>query len=355
MSQPLANLIVRPEKLGDLIVATPVFRAFKESFPDQPLHLLTDEVFAEVVRHDPHLDKIITIRWKGRERGQREPWWSIYRKLSVHRYERAALFYYNVEMWNWLMAALRVKHVAQLGGTYSSFLLGHKRVMRRMYEGRMHFSGWYLKVAQLLGTVAVPMEPKVYLLPEEKKAFDARFPWASDGRLRVFLHPFGYGSSPNMNEAMYVALAERLIKELGAEVQLSGSTGDAKSLREKWPDMVRRDWLGTLSLREWAIAAQRSSLVICGSTGVAHVASAVGAPLLGIYCPFLGSHPDIWGPIGPKAHVVVAAEHACRKMTPQTDSPCDGGNCNLGAVLGVEKVFHAAREIIEQGGHPASN
>lgn len=61
-SQPGASLVVRPEKLGDLVVATPVFKALKESFPDSPLCVLTDNVFADIIRHDPFVDRIVMRR-----------------------------------------------------------------------------------------------------------------------------------------------------------------------------------------------------------------------------------------------------------------------------------------------------
>jgi ADP-heptose:LPS heptosyltransferase len=348
MSKPKANLVIRPEKLGDLIVSTPVFRAFKESFPDQPLHVMTDEIYAEALRYDPHVDVVIPIRWKGRYRGERDSWRDIYHKLSVHRYERAALLYYNVEAFNWLMVALGIRQVAQLGGTYSACLLGHHQVRRKMFaHQRKHYAEWYLDVAECLGARTSERWPRLYLLDEEKIRFKERFPFLHETKRRILVHPFGHGSSPNFSFEAYIGLALALRSELGAEVFFTGGVGESDRVRSQVPPEVRTEWMGTLSVREWMVASTFSDAVVAGSTGVIHASAALEVPTVGIYCPYVGSHPDIWGPLGKTVSTLIVPEKACAKNG-ACDSECNGNNsCDLSRLINAGSVVGAVRTILK--------
>jgi ADP-heptose:LPS heptosyltransferase len=347
MKSVKANLVVRPEKLGDLVVATPVFRAFKESYPDQPLHLLTDEIYADVVRHDPHLDKIIPMRWKGRSRDRRESWLSIYRKLKPYRYERAALLYYNVEGFNWLAAALRVPHVAQLGGTISAYLFGHGQIRRQRFRERRHYAEWYLRVAELLGARTGKQGPALYILPGEIEAFKNRFPFLRERRKRVILHPFSHGSAPNYSLEAYLRLAERLMADSSLDLFVTGMPAELEVWRRlAGSSRARTDWLGTLSIREWMAASTQVNLVVAGSTGVIHVSAALGVPTLGPYCPHIGCHPDMWGPVGPATHTLIAPETECFGIVGERARCWENGSCELSRVIPLELLYQKAVELL---------
>ena len=60
--QPQRILIVRQHnQMGDMVCATPALRAIKETFPAAEIALVTAPVNEEVVRHNPHLDRVITF------------------------------------------------------------------------------------------------------------------------------------------------------------------------------------------------------------------------------------------------------------------------------------------------------
>jgi heptosyltransferase-2 len=60
--EPRNVLIVRQHnQMGDMVCATVAFRAIREAFPDARLMLVTSPVNEEVVRHNPHLDQVLTF------------------------------------------------------------------------------------------------------------------------------------------------------------------------------------------------------------------------------------------------------------------------------------------------------
>lgn len=54
-------LIVRLSSLGDILLTTPVIRAIKTSFPDIKIDFLLREEYYDLLRHNPHLENLITV------------------------------------------------------------------------------------------------------------------------------------------------------------------------------------------------------------------------------------------------------------------------------------------------------
>jgi ADP-heptose:LPS heptosyltransferase len=295
----LSNLIIRPEKLGDIVVSTPLFRAFKESFPDQQLHLLTDEKFADVLKYDPHIDKIITIPWKGRKRGQRPSFLHIRSILSSYSYEKAAVLYSGFEGWNWLCASLGIKEVAQLGGTKSALLFGHKMILRRDQYAERHIRDWYLDVAKSLGANSSDPNPEVLIRKEEVIHFKMRFPeYAKEAGRGVLLHLGGSPEGENVSICKFAEWVPEISSSLNMPVYLTGTPAEKKVWTTNHGSLGKQELLGHLSIREMMVAVSLAGIVVCNSTGIIHIASALGRPTLGLYTADPSNSSRVWGPLG---------------------------------------------------------
>lgn len=55
-------LIVRFSSIGDIVLTTPVIRCLKQQLKGLELHYLTKQKFASVIEHNPHVDKLFTIK-----------------------------------------------------------------------------------------------------------------------------------------------------------------------------------------------------------------------------------------------------------------------------------------------------
>ena len=56
---PRKILVIRLQGVGDVILATPTVRALRKSFPEAQIHFLTYPINEPLLRHNPHLDRII--------------------------------------------------------------------------------------------------------------------------------------------------------------------------------------------------------------------------------------------------------------------------------------------------------
>ena len=210
MSPTPANLVIRLTMLGDLINTTPVYRAFKETFTNQPLHLLTGDVVSSIIDHDPYVDKIIRIPWRDRYRGMRPSWPSIYSTVKANGpYERAAVLESGVGGFNWALALLGVKQIAQIGGTISSLLLRHAYVLRGNHKGGEHISEQLLAVAGKLGATTADPFPRLYVTEEERAAVLLKFPSLLEPN-KILVHFFCHTSVANLSPLAYFELCRQL-------------------------------------------------------------------------------------------------------------------------------------------------
>ena len=292
-----ANLIIRPEKLGDLVVATPVFRAFKESFPSQPLHLLTDDVFGDILRHDPHIDKIITTRWRGTKYPDRPSFKQLHEILRKNGpYERAAILYSNFEIWNWLLAFNGLKQVSQIGGTLAAKILGHHCILRNGYTSGKHMSQLFLEVASKVGAATSGPLPKLYITEEECVAVAIRFPFLHNPK-KIFVHAFSLTAMANLSPAAYMRLCIAIANRTEYKFYIIGTAKELGAVDVPLHPRISTELVGNLTLRELMAAITFADLVMGGSSGIVHLSAALGVPTLGLYCPH-AHHHEAWGPLG---------------------------------------------------------
>lgn len=338
MEKQCANLIIRPEKIGDLVVSTPVIRTFKETYADQPLHLLTDPLSAELVRHDPHLDKIIVIEWKGRYRSQHTPWFDIYGLLKSQPYSRAAILYANCSGWNWLCAALGIRHVAQIGGTWPAVVLRHNLILRHFFKTPKHIVEFYLDVAKALGCSVNSKETQLYVLEEEKQLFIRKFPEYVSARRRILIHPFFVTAGANWPRSAYQKLGLRLANQHNSPVFIVGAKDDIPRWRGYSHEGLDTSLLGRLTIRELLVALKMADMVIGGASGVVHLAASVGVRTISLFCPD-NHHHLVWKPFGENVVCVIPDRADCvmNKRCPMKHQGKD--ICDLSFGISVDSVI----------------
>ena len=52
-------LIIRQSAIGDIILTTPLVRSVRSAYPDAQIDFLTNQEFIDLVRHNPHISKVI--------------------------------------------------------------------------------------------------------------------------------------------------------------------------------------------------------------------------------------------------------------------------------------------------------
>ncbi len=116
----------------------------------------------------------------------------------------------------------------------------------------------------------------------------------------IVLCPFAGGKAERQEKVWphFAALA-RLLQAQGHTVVVGpGSAAEERSAREQFTGLAT---CLSLPLSAFAAVLQQARFVVANDTGQAHLAAAVGTPLLGVMGP---TKPEQWAPWGPGVHII---------------------------------------------------
>jgi len=123
----------------------------------------------------------------------------------------------------------------------------------------------------------------------------------------IVLHPGGRGSAPRWKK--FPALAALLTAAIGdRHIVVTGTAAEAAECAAIIDHVPRAvNLCGALSLAELVALIASADLLVANSTGVLHIAAALGIPVVGLFPsepPALS--PARWGPLGKSASVLSA-------------------------------------------------
>lgn len=138
----------------------------------------------------------------------------------------------------------------------------------------------------------------------------------------VVIHPGAAAAARRWPADRWAALATRLTAR-GQQVVVTGS-GDERLLCAELAESAglpsQANLAGRLSVDELADLVARAGLLICGDTGVAHLATAFGTPSVVLFGP---TPPSLWGP-AVDLHLHRVLWHGDTRRDPHADRPDEG-------------------------------
>ncbi len=278
--------------LGDVVLATPSFRAIRRHFPQSPVSLVAGRPVYEVVARCPYVSEVIVYDPRGKDRTWRGRWRFI-RRL------RQAAFDVSIDLQN-----SRFTHLA-------AWLAGIP--VRIGYDRRW---GRLLTRAVALPREAMdPVSHQHHLLTAAGLTIDgaALELWPSEqdeARLAALLtelgvdhtkplvgvHPGGSQrwKTKRWNLARWAALCDRLAAQ-GARVVVTGAAGE-EALGQQLLQLTTTApavAIGKTRLMELACLIRRCRVFVTNDSAPLHVAAAMGTPTVALF-----------GPTDPARHLV---------------------------------------------------
>ncbi len=335
-------LVARPDRVGDVVLSTPVYHTLKDSFPNSFVAALVSSYATPILMKSPFVDAVIThdpVNENFREK---------VRDIRKFKFDTALL----------LLPTERLAYMLFLSGIPYRVGVGHilyevitlmRGVSRKRYIPLRHESDYMLDLARKIGAKKIWTKPEIFLSEEEKesarqfldqKGFDLDRPI-------VGIHPGSGHSSPNWRAERYSELSNLLVKN-GIQVLVTGASHEEifESLFLDIPAENLNVSFGELSLRELIAVISRMSLFVSSSTGPMHIASAVGTPTVSMFCPLTACSPKLWGPVGEASRVILPPDEFC-----QTECPGDPHVCTFGdGVHGitVREVYDAVMQTMNK-------
>ena len=329
-------LLVRLRLIGDVVVTTPVIRALRRHAPDAHLTYLVEDAAAPVVRHNPHLNDVISVP-------HRRGWRRLRDDVALARRLRRARFDVAIDLhggprsaWlTWASGAPR-----RVGYDVAGRRWMYTEAVHRPRELRPRHSvvnQWDLLAAVDPALSAAPdpdrdrveMEPGPAGLEAAARRL-AALGVPADGRV-VVLHVSAGNPFRRWPEEAFAALAADLATG-GADrhVLVTSGPSDHEAAARVVADARARatgasarivDAEG-LSLEELRAVMDRAAVYIGGDSGPLHIAATSDVPVVGLYGPTLPERSAPWRPSRVPTASVDAGVLPCR--------PCDQRVCAPG-------------------------
>ena len=351
-STPRRVLLLRLERIGDLLMALDAIGLARALVPHAEIDLAVGSWNAELVALVPGLGRVdqIDVPWLARDgRG-----WS-WPRLIAHargwrsrRYDLVVNFEPDIRsnFLAWLSGApRRAGYWTGGGGAFltDGFAYDPARHVRQNAEQLIRC------VLPAPAGAAVPTPAVRLELPASARARAAELVAGAGGSL-IGVHASGGRPSKQWHPERFAAAAGEIARRHGSTVVLTGGPGDralVEAVASHLEGVPTLDLSGTIDLATLAAVIERLDLFLTGDTGPMHVAAAVGTPLVALFGP---SDPRRYGPAG-GPHEVLRIDLPC--------SPC--GLVRLPPVrcrnrvpecldgIAVDTVVSAAERVLAAG------
>lgn len=337
-------LIVRTDRIGDVLLSTPVIKAIRERYPNAFLAMMVSAYAREIIEGNPYLDQVIIY-----DKDTKHKTWissiKFAKDLNKKKFDLALVLHptNRVHLITFLAGVpRRIGLNRKLG-----FLLTSKSTHTKQF-GERHELEYNLGLLNFLGIKAEDKRLYMPIKEESEKKIEEMFKfqclWPKDKILAI--HPAASCPSKVWPVERFAELAEKLAQKYGFKVLIVGAQKETK-LAE---DLIKRmhipviNFVGKTSVSQLASLLKRCTLFISNDSGPVHIASAVGTPVISIFGRNqVGLSPKRWGPVGPKDKFL-HKEVGCIK--------CLAHNCKKEfaclKAISVEDVVEAASVILNQ-------
>jgi len=307
-------LVIRLDLIGDLVLSMTIVRTLKRSYPEAAIDLLALPASAQVVMHDPDLDKIITYDpnvWR-RPKAliQAKNWrdaYSLWRRLRTRHYDIAVSIFGR---WAGVIAVLSgAKRRVGFGRESDPGFMTDNVPGRHWNPGdHKHEVDYCLELAKAAGatTSHADRTPRLYVDPQARQQLEQLLMQEriEPEKPLIACHvSSNNGQSKRWPIPYWATLIDKLIGEQGTQVVLTGAPADLPFVESVSCRMQEQaiNLAGKTSLPQLVALMQRADLVISGDSGPMHIAAAVGTPLIAIHGP---TDPAKSGPVSPLATVL---------------------------------------------------
>jgi heptosyltransferase III len=343
-SEPKRILLVKLHGIGNVVLLLPALRQLRRRYPGAGIDFLSFRSNAELLDGVEELSGRHLI-----ERGA--PWrllLSTIKTVAALRRRRYDLVVDFDQFAHFSSVLALLSGAPRRIGFRNPTLHRHLAYTTPVvYLDMAHISRTFCRLAEAAGAVHDPATPRALALSpaheEEARAFLAAEGIAPGERV-VVLHP---GTSENLTlrrwpAPRFAALADRLAAECGARIVISGGPEERGLAEEVKGGMAAPavNAAGSLSFAGFAALCRIARLVVANDTAAVHVASAMGAPVAGLYGP---NTPFLYGPLG-KDDLVFYRQLPCSPCLSNLTSKlshCRRARCM--EALTVDELFTAIR------------
>lgn len=353
-ASPRRVLLLRLERIGDLLMTLGAIEAVRTRAPGAGVHLVVGSWNASVARLLPGIDSLETldVSWLARHDAGASLAALVRRAWAWRAQDFDLALNFEPDIRSNLLMALsgasrRVGFSSGGGGACLTNALA--------YAPGLHAAANALRLVDAAlpaaGTTE-PGTPRPRLSVPDQARREARRLLGNEsaGRLLVGVHASGGRPIKQWHMDRFAQVATRLARELTATIVLTGTPEDRPLVEHITaampPDIRTLDVAGSMDLPVFAALLEHLNLFVTCDTGPMHLAAAVGTPVVALFGP---SDPRRYGPLAEQARVVTA-DLWCRPCNRVRRPParCVGHVPDCLNGIDVETICSAASDLLNR-------
>ncbi len=276
-------LIVRPDKLGDLIATLPMASAIKRAMPDAHVTFMVRDYTAPLLEIAPEVDETVIFDPLAKPR----------EKIDLFRSIRTDTVFFPVSKFDlafYAKLAYKPKRVGSIGTGYRLYsMLYTHRVYEHRKKSKRHEAEYNVRMLSEIGIEAQTPLTRLELRPNDHQRADENIVslFGKQSQKYCVLHVGSGGSSFEWPIERYAEFAKWVAQRLSLPIVLTGLRSERETLLSVSEVMERHGAAVRLfvdkPMLELAGLLSRASLVLASSTGPGHLAAALGTPTLGLF------------------------------------------------------------------------
>jgi len=299
-------LVIRPDRLGDVVLSTPVYETLKKAFPHLHISVLAASAQAELLADNPNISQVFVFDPK-------QPL-NVFRQLRDEQFDLALTLnkkFSATATFFTLCSGAKIR----VGYNHPENAWAHN--IRVSLEGPpRHESENNLDLLWALGIEEIQSQPRLYFnSAETRKIADLMQQYRPTREQPVVMVKSGTRIAKwGWRWEKFQTVIERLLELDKAQVWLVNGPGEEAELQTAIANMQRKpQLLPLLTAKELALLMQECDVLLCNHTGIMHLASAVDKPVCVIF-----KHGEIkrWGPLNSGS--VVLEERDDDPLSPDT-------------------------------------
>jgi heptosyltransferase-3 len=312
-------LVVRTDRIGDLVLSTPVPEAIKSHYPESLITMLVSPYAADVIKGNPNIDEVI-VDDAGDQNKRIKGFYVLLKEIRRRKFDVAILLKPTLRL-SVLLFLAGVKHRIGTGFRFYQILFNQKVYMHRKVNLK-HEVEYNLEMLNPLGIISQRIMPKIYVAPQEKELVRNIF---NEFKITpedtvVVIHPGSGNSSLNLPAKRFAEVADGLVEKMNAKIIFTGSDKE-KNLLDSIKNKMQYESInlaGRTSIPQLTAVLQKCDVLISNSTGPMHLAAASGTPTVAIFCPIFSAGPIRWGPYGEGHQVILPPVPVCFECKPKS-------------------------------------
>lgn len=347
MIRPKNILIVRTDRIGDVVLSLPVAYSIKKFYPDCRITFLLKNYTKSLAENHSCVDNIIILKEEGNKILFREN----IKEITKYKFDSAILV--SPKFVTSLIVFLSgIKIRIGTGYRWYSFLFNKKIYEHRKYAEKheLEFNLDLLSIFGINETIN-PETVKFDLKSTSESKAVVENVLAKNSILKnkplIIIHPGSGGSAIDLPLHKFKELVKLLDEKLNAYIIITGQESEKKICEELKINEKIINFAGQFNLTELVALIDKSSIFVSNSTGPIHIAAALGKNVIGFYPKILSCSPQRWGPYTNKKSIFVPEINCTNCTRKQCESLDCMNSININSVFSrIDKIY---QEILSNG------